>query len=275
MLYLTTLTGCGIDRNNFVGDIIVSGYTDKSDDGIIKYNPATGEFENLVPGVYYDVQYNADKSKILCERHVKNEAKWDSEICEYDIKSKEFSEAIEDSEKDSGEFRFRIRYVPNSDDISYVLGDAVHICDRSSGTLSKLVEVGFYWYSWDKSGKKLLYGDYDEKIYIYDVENSEKKQILEGRYPIYSNNNEYIAYQGKDNKLTVYNINTKEEWKSISVGSNQSFIFSPDDRYILLATEYKDIVNAEHYKMYIVDYKTGKKMKLFNGDGGKPGFDWR
>ncbi|WP_235832699.1 hypothetical protein [Acetivibrio mesophilus] len=111
--------------------------------------------------------------------------------------------------------------------------------------------------------------------YIYDVENSEKNQILEGRYPIYSNNNEYIAYQGKDNKLTVYNINTKEEWKSISVGSNQSFIFSPDDRYILLATEYKDIVNAEHYKMYIVDYKTGKKMKLFNGDGGKPGFDWR
>jgi len=35
----------------------------------------------------------------------------------------------------------------------------------------------------DNTGKKLLYGDYDENIYMYDMESKEEKKILEGRHP--------------------------------------------------------------------------------------------
>jgi len=49
MLCFTTLTGCGIDRRELVGDIIIgNGYTGIAD-YLIKYNPAANEFESVVP----------------------------------------------------------------------------------------------------------------------------------------------------------------------------------------------------------------------------------
>jgi len=40
------------------------------------------------------VEYNEDKSKILCYKSLRYSEILNSEICEYDIKSNEFSEAI-------------------------------------------------------------------------------------------------------------------------------------------------------------------------------------
>jgi len=64
---------------------------------------------------------------------------------------------------------------------------------------------------------------------------------------------------GKDQKLTVYNVNTGENWRTVTIGSSTRYIFSPDDKYILLGTEYWDIVSIPHYIIYALDYKTGKK----------------
>jgi len=89
MLCFTTLTGCGIDRRELVGDIIIgNGYTGIAD-YLIKYNPAANEFESVVPGFYYEVEYNEDKSKILCYKSLRYSEILNSEICEYDIKSNE------------------------------------------------------------------------------------------------------------------------------------------------------------------------------------------
>jgi len=275
MLCFTTLTGCGIDRRELVGDIIIgNGYTGIAD-YLIKYNPAAKEFESVVPGFYYEVEYNEDKSKILCYKSLRYSEILNSEICEYDIKSNEFSEAIFNWSEYPDEFEGNVKYVPNSDSISFILGDALHIYDRSSGTLTKLFKVAFDWYSWDNTGKKLLYGDYDENIYMYDMESKEEKKILEGRHPVYSNSNEYIAYMGKDQKLTVYNVNTGENWRTVTIGSSTRYIFSPDDKYILLGTEYWDIVSIPHYIIYALDYKTGKKKRLFGGEGNVPSLDWK
>jgi len=65
------LNGCGIDRRELVGDIIIgNGYTGIAD-YLIKYNPAANEFESVVPGFYYEVEYNEDKSKILCYKSLR------------------------------------------------------------------------------------------------------------------------------------------------------------------------------------------------------------
>jgi len=42
-----------------------------------------------VPGFYYEVEYNEDKSKILCYKSLRYSEILNSEICEYDIKSNE------------------------------------------------------------------------------------------------------------------------------------------------------------------------------------------
>jgi len=60
---------------------------------------------------------------------------------------------------------------------------------------------------------------------MYDMESKEEKKILEGRHPVYSNSNEYIAYMGKDQKLTVYNVNTGENWRTVTIGSSTRYIF--------------------------------------------------
>jgi len=88
-------------------------------------------------------------------------------------------------------------------------------------------------YSWDNTGKKLLYGDYDENIYMYDMESKEEKKILEGRHP-FTQTAMNICIYGKDQKLTVYNVNTGENWRTVTIGSSTRYIFSPDDKYILL-----------------------------------------
>jgi len=60
---------------------------------------------------------------------------------------------------------------------------------------------------------------------MYDMESKEEKKILEGRHPVYSNSNEYIAYMGKDQKLTVYNVNTGENWRTVTIEVVQDIFF--------------------------------------------------
>ncbi|CDG34686.1 hypothetical protein CTHBC1_0003 [Acetivibrio thermocellus BC1] len=274
ILCFTALTGCWIVRSDLSGDIIIGDGHGGTSHSIIKYNPATNKFESVEPGLYYEVEYNDDKSKILCYRFLENSEVRRFEICEYDIKSKKFGEPIF-IPGDSQKFEGSVKYVPNSDRISFVLDYELHIYDRSSGTLTKLFEVAFNSYSWDNTGKKLLYSDYDENIYIYDMESNEKRKILTGICPVYSSSNEYIAYIGIDQRLTVYNVNTGKKWRTVPVDDSARYIFSPDDKYILLGTEYADLMSFPHYTLYILDYKTGKKKRLFGGEGNVPSLDWK
>jgi hypothetical protein len=283
LFLVSFFSGCGIDNSKLVGEIVMSHninvYSQESDNGIVMYSPDKNEFKTLINGVYFDLNgmvFNEDKSKILGMKSSDENLGKNPFIFEYDLGKNTIERVIEESKKlksDSG--ISCLKYVPQTKNISFIADNKIYIFDRVKKTNNVLLENIYDKYDWDKTGNKILYGDSNDKIYIYDLTSKKSTQILEGRYPVYSNNNKYIAYQGKDYKLTVSDIDTKKEWKSESLSGNQEYIFSPDDKYIALSTQYSDISNNPHFEMYVVDYKMGKKTKLFKGDGGIPAFDWK
>lgn len=283
IVVLSFFSGCGIDNSQLVGEIVMSHninvYSQENDNGIVRYSFIDKKFSILENGSYYDsagISFSLDKTKILGCKSENGKIGSDLIVFEYDIKKKTFENIIENNGSIKGfEGGSGLQYVPNSSNISYVYKNKVYKYDRLASYITSLIEVAFDKYSWDKTGNKILYGDSDDKIYIYDLTSKKSTQILEGRYPVYSNNNKYIAYQGKDYKLTVYDIDTKKEWKSVSLSGNQEYIFSPDDKFIALATQYSDISNNPHFEMYVLDYKANKQKKLFKGDGGIPAFYWK
>jgi len=165
--------------------------------------------------------------------------------------------------------------VPNTNNVSYIANEKIYIYDRAKETNTALIDVAFDKYLWDKTGRKILYGDYNKKIYIYDLTTKENKLILEGEDPVLSNNNEYIAYRANDGRLTIYEFKTKREWKCEKLSGIYRYIFSPDDKYLATAYQWTDISINPHFSIYVLDFKTGKKSKLLKGNGGIPGFDWK
>ena len=280
ILILLVFSSCGIDKDKIVGDILLSHNLDmytNTDYYMLMYSLSNNKTKKIENGNYLDlcgIEFNKDKTKILGVKSAENRKVKNPFIFEYDIKEETFIKIVEYAELTKGSGG-GLQYVPNSNSISYTADNKVYIYDREKTTNSALVDIAFDKYDWDKTGSKILYGDRDDNIYIYDLTNKTSTKILEGRYPVYSNNNKYIAYQGKDYKLTVYDIDTKKEWKSISLSGNQKYIFSPDDKFIALATQYSDISNNPHFEMFVVDYKDNEQQRLFKGDGGIPAFDWK
>lgn len=168
-----------------------------------------------------------------------------------------------------------IKYVPNSNKISFIANDKLYIFDRDKGEKTAILDEVDDQYSWDTNGEKILYADKDEKIYMYDMIKKEKQLICEGIHPVLSNNNEYIAYMAKDHILVVREIKTKKEWRGIDLLRDQRFVFSPDDKYLALAKQEYSIANNPYTIMYAVDYRKGKVTQLFKGDYSSYGFDWK
>lgn len=282
IIWLLADTGHKLSADKLNGDIILSHnlnvYTNKDDDGIIMYTPSENKFIKLVKGNFFDIngmEFNREKTRILGVKAKYEDIGKEPFIFEFDIRNRTLSTIIQNKEIKSKGGKSSLMYRPESNDISFLADDCVYVLDKSTKNYTPIVKNVFEKYSWNSSGDKIVYGDIEDKIYIYDLKSKKSTEILEGRYPVYSNNSKLIAYQGKDYKLTVYNADTKEEWKSVDLSGHQEYIFSPDDNYIALATQYSDISNNPHFEMYVVDYKNNRKTRLFKGEGGIPAFDWK
>jgi dipeptidyl aminopeptidase/acylaminoacyl peptidase len=93
----------------------------------------------------------------------------------------------------------------------------------------------------------------DSDIYLFNTENGETKNITEGmlgydKYPVFSNNMEYIAwesmetpgYESDKNRLMIMNLNTGEkEYLTRNFDQNVSnLVWSKDDNYIYFISGY-------------------------------------
>lgn len=284
-LIIPLISGCNMDKieskfdiSNLTGDIILefSSRVNKDTSGIYIYS-FKGDDVDLLLGGYFghrNIEYNNDKTKILTEDRGDF---YTSSIIEYDIARKKI-EIIRD-EKIKYKYYHYIKYVPNSNKISYTVDDVLYVFDRDTGEETTIMKDLVYGnYSWDKKGEKLIY-ESKLGIYIYDIKAKERKELFIGGSPIYSNNNEYIAYTYND-ALIIHELETGKEWNLGELSSHGQYIFSPDDRYISYSEEYysKKLFSRRYnrdYKIFIEDFKNGGKIVLLEGEGNVPSYDWK
>jgi WD40 repeat protein len=167
-----------------------------------------------------------------------------------------------------------LKYVPNSTKISYVANRKIHTFDTATNTEEYITQAMSDDYDWDKQGTKLVYGD-DHTIYMLDINTKEQTLLFKGRAPVFSNNNEYIAYQAPNGDLLVHELKTKKEWKCGEIGGQvYRFIFSPDDKYLLYGIQNHNLAFFS-FEMFVVDFKSGDKSKLLKGHNTLPAFEWK
>lgn len=283
---ITLLSGCQVDNNEpqfdineLSGDIILdfSNSTHEEPRGIYTYSLKEDTLELLLKGsfnfTHSGLVFNNDKTKILTEKNIRYYAA----IIEYDLESKKV-ETIRD-EKINYKHYYYIKYVPNSNKISYTIDDVLYIFDRDTGKETRVMKDLVYEdYSWDKNGEKLIYS-YKGEVFLYDLNIMETTYLFPGSSPIYSNNNEYIAYRYGD-ELKIHELKIGTEWNLGYLSSFGQYVFSPDDKYISYSEEYysKKMFSRFYerdYKIFIEDFKNGEKMLLLEGDSDIPTYDWK
>ena len=271
---LTLLSGCGVDKDKLSGEFIISGNL-LSDEphGIYLYFPQEDDLELLSKGYFgmYNVgiEYNNDKTRILADKYINGE----TYIIEYDIVNKEEIEIVKD-ETINNRYIDYLKYVPNSRKISYVEDGKLYVYDMNTGKEAVIITDKVYGdYSWDKEGEKLIYTA-DKKVYLYNIKTKESTFLFKGHSPVFSNNNEYIAYR-YGGELIIHELETGEEWNLGEIKRISQHKFSPDDKYIAYSEQYSGIVNNPYFKIYVEDYKNGKRTLLLKGDEPLPAFDWK
>ncbi|MCL6559001.1 MAG: hypothetical protein K6U74_09385, partial [Firmicutes bacterium] len=104
-------------------------------------------------------------------------------------------------------------------------------------------------------------------------------------YPIYSNDNNYIAYiregtfsdssaTGKrsDDEVIVKELSTGKEWK-YSTMMISTFVFSPDDRFIALMQ--RGGPGKDGQQIIIWDFKNNKIQKILENIAWQRRFEWK
>ncbi len=275
VVLLTIISGCGIFTLKLNGEILLSQniniYSKKNSDGIMILDVKRNTLKKIVSGIFANqtnIEFNKTKTKILGLRVDSG----DYFIFEYDMAKKTFNKIFTTGVT-------CLKYLPNSNCISFSdVDDKIVIYNRDTRKLSVIVDDASGDYDWSSDGKKLMYANRDAKICLYDIETKEKEQVLVGWNPIFSNNNRYIAYMkrvGKSLILTVYDTESKKDYRINSQEDNREYKFSPDDNYLAFVTQYTDITNNPYFKLYVTDFRTGFKTKLIGGQGGAPAIDWR
>jgi hypothetical protein len=245
---------------------------------------------------FIEAVYNEDRSKVLL---LKNADRWNEKpddyiIYEYDVKSGQLTGLVRNRLKISKSFGLHfsnIRYVPKSKAISYIWRgmkkSGLYIFDKNIGK-EELMEMDEpRSYNWSKDGKfilmDLLGEEPEDHIYKYNLTTKEKTMICNGVYPVYSHNNDYIAYYYDNKKgaetIAVRELSTGKEWYYTNPrGLIPRYGFSPDDRYILLIEQYNDwlsyAANSAYHDAKVWEFKTGA-TGLWLQNKGYFYFDWR
>lgn len=249
-------------------------------EGISIYYPSKNKVEKFFNGNFYSfVHYNYNENKILTLLQ-KNSSRYDDSIVEIDAHSKKMTSIL--NYKDIGYydngyfcvFCYDVNYMNKSNNIRFILNDNFTIYNRNTRSMQNIIKVFDYPASLFLDNNRILYNS-ENSVNLYNMTNKENSKYLDGRNAILSYDNKYIAYYNLKNNLTIRNLSSKEEW-DVNLSFNYiQLVFSPDDNYILVSNQFMGLVSNPEYSIYAVDYKTGRKVKLFKGKGPVPGIDWR
>lgn len=205
-----------------------------------------------------------DRNKVLCLYHSQY-------LYEYDLNSGKDVLLLNEEE-----LIHYPQYVPNTNCISYTKFDKLIIYNLETKNKKEIDNV--LKYSWSKDGKSFIYNKYEDGngfIFKYDLENNTSIKLFEGRTPVYSADNNYMAYfnskdEDKRSEIIVRNLKTGEE-KSSEYDAIHNFRFSPESDKIAY-TKTSGIYESD---LVVWDYKTDEHCVLIEKIVNDWGFDWK
>lgn len=240
---------------------------DKSN--IIVYEHFNNYFDkNYVIGLF-NPSYNYDKNKIIFFDFYNV-----CSIFEYDVKTNNTVKII-----DLPFFICCLKYVPNSNCISYIVKDEFNRYNfeiynlETAETRKVFKNISNYNYSWSNDGKSFLYYTSNDEIFRYNLEDNTSEFLFNGSNPVYSNDNKYIAYfdaESHDTVLIVRNMETGEE-KRHKQSRTYYICFSPKDDKIACIRE----CFLKSKELVIWDFETDEEYTLIDNVRGVSEFDWK
>lgn len=265
-----------IDKKELPGEILISWL--ENEDNMIIYTPSLDKKEKFTLKIssYKTFYFSENKHKILSIS--KNSIDGKINEIEYNRLNKETTE-IQHLDLSNLE---NLKYVPKSNQLSYIKDNQLLIYDRGTNQTNKLLSIndGSYLdgngiYSWNNDGTKVFYNDTYDTISVYDRTTGKSKKILDGHEPILSPDDNYIFYEKPDGKRIIKDMTTGKEWIIETQFANVNAVFSPNSKYLLISKEYRGIADIRYYKIYVLDFRNKKSCILFSGKRTIPGVDWK
>lgn len=294
-LYLWFFT---IDRNDLKGDMLFdSTIYSQEKDGITIYNVKSNKSEIIYENhdsFLFNAVFSKDKKKVLFAVSADG-------IYNYILESKQVALIYNLKTDKRIKWGDYLKYIPNSNNISYINSinqsdENFYVYDIEKSKLNIMFKFdkAIKSYCWKSTGDEILFDDYIN-TYSYSFKTGETKQLFEGRNAVYSNDDRYIAYLTKDKKIVVKDTKANKEYISSGISNNidnffnklinranfdiENFVFSPDNKYLAYSEEYQYMNIASSSvmgnKIYILDFKSGKRMMLLKPDYYIGEFDWK
>ncbi len=264
----------------FQGDIFLTGDAANEYGGSIvkvKEGVVTSLYDK---DLFYYVEANKTADKLLLVKSISSPKEADYAIYEYDISSDSMTPLIRCF--GTGHYYCTIsfhcvRYVPESNKISYLWKDELHIFDLE--TKEDEIEAyidEFSFYSWAKDGNSFLCSLGDGKIYSYDMESGGFIYLFDGERPEYSVDNNSIAYLKGSWTLVVRNMTDGSEISRKYMQPANNYRFSPDNNNIIFCVTVNGPIMVGTYEKIVVwDIKRDRVRKLVHDAFNSIGVDWK
>lgn len=269
----------------------------ETESGLYQYSIGQGEREQLTNAIFTSfagMDYQEQYKKILANTRSLQDG-YQEEIIEYDLTSKSYKVLWnhDDIKQILGEIVSSaysvelcfLRYLPNSDDISFIYGEwgneetvgTLYISRRGSDTFDPVCEMNpLAGYQWAQDGTGLYYTK-SGILYRKELKNAEDKKIMENvsRFKVSSHEDLIVVWQKTQDDYTLYLYsNTLSERTEISTSNWMGdLVFSSDDKYIGFI-EYEsgilgELLNGERPVLCIYDIKRDQIVKKVRGNYGE------
>ncbi|MDP4093576.1 MAG: hypothetical protein Q8920_09465 [Bacillota bacterium] len=266
-----------ININQLPGKIIFGreiGSTENN--GICIFQPKNKSLTAILEGDYYTyVDLDNRKDRFLTIKRMQDADTYKDVICEYSFIDKKLTQIMPEKSIGNPGLLY-VKYVPGTDEISYIWGNKLYIYNKLSKIETYIVDVNSN-YCWSNDGKVLFYcKPYTNQIFKYYLGERKEELLFQGDSPEISLDSKYLGYiDDKNNTLIVKEMSTDKEWRYKTDSSIVFFKFSPDDNYILFLQGSKSNIFAASSHLKVLKFRTGDTINLFNDAYFGRTFDWK
>lgn len=167
--------------------------------------------------------------------------------------------------------------------ISFSDGEVIYTFDLEDHGKNIVVEDnGAKYHGWLEG--RLIYANIHDEIIEYNLYDKTKNKLFDGREPIVSADNNFIAYKDIDGNLHVFNIKTNEQYSY--TGSAYYYCFSPKSDMLLIEDEMKFFKSLKNilfneriigHRVLAWDYKNNTTSEMIEEctAGAGEGFSWK